>query len=189
MVADIRAASGVLEPSVPSPWGRLCDAAARGPRSLRGRARSRRRVDLRGEAGQSAVEFGLVVPILCALVLALFDFGKALNYWLDLNHVASEGARRAAVNAYPTASEYETYIRNRLETAELKAGGTDSVPTAATIAICLPDGGEVGDPVMVQVSAGFRWIPFIGGTTTTIRGSASMRLEQKPDFSASGTCT
>lgn len=188
MVTTNRAASGVLPPSAPSPSGRLSDTLPCG-RSPRRRGRSLKRVNLRSESGQSVVEFGLVVPILCALVLALFDFGKAMNYWLDLNHVAAEGARRAAVNAYPTATEYETYIRNRLETGELKAGGTDSVPAAATIAICLPDGGDIGDPVVVQVTVGYRWIPFIRGTASTIKGSASMRLEQKADFSASGTCT
>jgi hypothetical protein len=144
---------------------------------------------VRSEKGQSAVEFGLVVPILCALVLALFDFGKAMNYWLNLNHVAAEGARRASVNAFPTAAEYETYVRNRLETGELKTGGTDSVPTAAAISICLPDGGDVGDPVMIRVSVGYQWVPFVDAATTTIRASATMRLEQTADFSELGTCT
>lgn len=168
MVSARQAASGAL----PSP----------APASPRGR-------NLRSETGQSAVEFGLVVPILCVLVLALFDFGKAMNYWLDLNHVAAEGARRASVNAFPTDSEYETYVRNRLETGELKTGGTDSVPAAADIDVCLPDGGDVGDPVTIQVSVGYQWIPFVDAATSTIKASATMRLEQKADFSGGGTCT
>ena len=140
------------------------------------------------ESGQAVVEFAMVVPILCVLVLVLVDFGKAMNYWLDLNHVASEGARKAAVNMYPTAGEYQTYIRDRLETTELKAGGTDSIPAGATIAICLPEGGDVGDPVTVQVSVGYQWIPFIDSTDWQIRGTATMRLEQKASFSGVGTC-
>lgn len=154
----------------------------------RSSAASAARSRLRGESGQAAVEFGLVVPFLCVLVLVLVDFGKAMNYWLDLNHVASEGARKAAVNTYPTAAQYETYIRDRLETGELKTGGTGSVPAAATIAICLPEGGDVGDPVTVQVAVGYKWIPFIGGTTWSIRGTATMRLEQQADYSGIGTC-
>jgi TadE-like protein len=144
---------------------------------------------LGGESGQAAVEFGLVVPLLCVLVLALVDFGKAMNYWLDLNHVASETARKAAVNAYPTSGEYQTLARNRLETTELRTGGTESIPTATTISICLPEGGEVGDPVTVQLAVGYRWIPFIGATDWNLRGTATMRLEQKADYSAVGTCT
>jgi len=131
----------------------------------------------------------MVVPFLCVLVLVLVDFGKAMNYWLDLNHVASEGARKAAVNVYPTASEYQTYVRDRLETTELRTGGTNSIPTGATISICLPDGGDVGDPVTVQVAVGFHWLPFISSTDWNIKGTATMRLEQQADFSAVGTCT
>jgi Flp pilus assembly protein TadG len=148
-----------------------------------------RRSDLRRESGQAAVEFGLVVPFLCLLVLALVDFGKGMNYWLDLNHVASEGVRKAAVNAHPTAGELQAYVRSRLETGELRDGGTSSIPSAATIAICLPEGSDVGDPVTVQVTVGYKWIPFVSAATWTIRGTATMRLEQKADLSAAGTCT
>jgi hypothetical protein len=143
----------------------------------------------RSERGQAAVEFGLVVPFICGLVLALVHFGKAMNYWLDLNHVAAEGARKAAVNAFPSAAQYQDYLRDHLETAELKAGGSESVPAGAEIAICLPEGGDIGKPVTVRVSVGYHWIPFIGATTWTIRGSATMRLEQDASFSAIGTCT
>jgi hypothetical protein len=144
---------------------------------------------MRGESGQAAVEFALVVPILCVIVLAMVDFGKAMNYWLDLNHVASETARKAAVNAYPTAGEYQTHARDRLETTELRMGGTNDIPTAATVSICLPEGGDVGDPVTVQLAVGYHWVPFIGSTDWGIKGTATMRIEQKADYSAVGTCT
>ena len=52
---------------------------------------------MRSERGQAAVEFALVVPVFCLLVMALIDFAKALNYWLDANHLANEGVRQAAV--------------------------------------------------------------------------------------------
>jgi hypothetical protein len=143
----------------------------------------------RGESGQGAVEFGLVVPFLCVIVLAIVDFGKAMNYWLDLNHIASATARKAAVNAYATAAEYQTYARDNLETTELKTGGTSSIPTAATISICLPEGGDVGDPVTVRIAVDYHWIPFIGAADVGIRGTATMRIEQKADYSAVGTCT
>jgi Flp pilus assembly protein TadG len=35
----------------------------------------------------------MVVPLLCLIIIAILHFGKVMNYWLDLNHVASEGAR------------------------------------------------------------------------------------------------
>ena len=154
-------------------------------RSSGTRAASRR---LRKESGQAAVEFGLIVPFLCILVIVLVDFGKAMNYWLDLNHVAAEGARKAAVNTYPTAGEYQTWVRDRLETTELRTGGTNSIPTAATVSICLPDGSDVGDPVTVKVAVGYRWLSFISSTDWNISGTATMRLEQQADYSAVGSC-
>ena len=110
-----------------------------------------------------------------------------MNYWLDLNHVASEGARKAAVNTFATDAGYETYIRDRLETEELRTGGTSSIPSAATIAICLAEGSDVGDPVTVQVAANYS-LPFIG-VTIPLRGTATMRLEQPADFAGGGACT
>lgn len=126
------------------------------------------------------------MPLLCLIIIGIFHFGKVMNYWLDLNHVASEGARKAAVNTFGSDAEYDTYVRSRLETGELRGGGTTSIPAPATIAVCLPEGGDVGDPVTVQVAAGYS-LPF--GATITLRGTATMRLEQQADFAGGGACT
>lgn len=154
---------------------------------LRSSAAPRAAARLRDDRGQAAVEFGLVVPFICLLVLALVHFGKAMNYWLDLNHVAAMGARKAAVNAFPSADQYQSFVRDRLETSELRNGGSAAVPAGATIAVCLPEGGEVGKPVTVRVSVTYVWIPFIGGSWT-MNGTATMRLEQPASFSGVGTC-
>ena len=151
------------------------------------RSRRERGGSLKNESGQSAVEFALVVPLLLLVIIGILHFGKVMNYWLDLNHVASEGARKAAVNHFSTDAGYETYLRDRLETEELRTGGTTSIPSAATIAVCLPEGSDVGDPVTVQVSVGYS-LPFIG-TTVPLRGTATMRLEQPADYAGGGACT
>lgn len=142
---------------------------------------------IRRENGQSAVEFALVVPLLCLVIIAILHFGIVMNYWLDLNHVASEGARKAAVNTFATDAAYDTYIRSRLETDELRTGGTASVPVASAIAVCLPEGADVGDPVTIQVTAGYS-LPFVGATIT-LRGTATMRLEQQANYAGAGACT
>ena len=128
----------------------------------------------------------MVVPLLCLVIIAILHFGKVMNYWLDLNHVASEGARKAAVNTFASDAGYDTYIRSRLETEELRTGGTSSIPSAATIDVCLPEGSNVGDPVTVQVSVGYS-LPFIG-LTVPLRGTATMRLEQPADYAGGGAC-
>lgn len=142
----------------------------------------------REEQGQAVVEFGLVVPLLCALVLVLVDFGKFMNYWLDLNHVAGQGARLAAVDIDLTKAPYSSaltlpeYIQQQAETAELKG---------ATVSICFPAGGDhnAGSPVTVEVAYDYDFVPFIS-RTITIKGRATMRLEQEAtNFSAVGACT
>ena len=182
LAPSARPACGVGSRAVAASTSReLREPSPEGAQSSRGRGR------LRGEGGQAAVEFALVVPLLCLIIIAILHFGKVMNYWLDLNHVASEGARKAAVNTYASDAEYETYIRGRLETGELRTGGTTSIPTASTIAVCLPEGSEIGDPVTVQVAVGYS-LPFIG-TAVTLRGTATMRLEQQADYAGGGACT
>ena len=176
--------------------GRVCgpfthaglDRSARELRepSLEGAQSSRVRRRLRGERGQAAVEFAMVVPLLCVIIIGIFHFGKVMNYWLDLNHAAAEGARKAAVNGYASDGAYDAWIRSRLETAELRNGGSSSIPAASEIDVCLPEGGDVGDPVTVQVAADYS-LPFIG-KTITLRGRATMRMEQPADFAGAGTC-
>jgi Flp pilus assembly protein TadG len=153
--------------------------------SLEGAQSSRVR-RFRSERGQAAVEFALVVPLLCLIILAILHFGKVMNYWLDLNQVASEGARKAAVNMFASDADADTYLRDRLETTELRTGGTASIPTAAVVRVCAPEGTGVGDPVTVQVEVPYS-IPYVGATVT-LRGTATMRLEQELDYVPGGAC-
>jgi Flp pilus assembly protein TadG len=137
----------------------------------------------RAESGQSAVEFALVVPFICLLLLALVDFGKAVNYWLDANHLANEGARLAAVlgDQPPPAGGLQQWIQQQAETNELR-NGTGSVTSPAQVCISFPAGREIGKPVTVTVRAAYQWIPFVGGGTLDITGSSTMRLEQLPTY-------
>jgi Flp pilus assembly protein TadG len=148
---------------------------------------TRRRTLLRTrrESGQASVEFALVVPFVCFLIWALVEFGIALNYYLDATHTASEGARLAAVlgSSPQPSGDLRTYIRSQLP-GDLRDGG-GAVTARATICINFATGAsgttkQIGDPVEVTVSAPYQWIPFIGGGTATIKGAATMRLEQLP---------
>src|SRR4029453_2433769 len=77
---------------------------------------------LRGESGQSAVEFALVVPFICLLVLALVDFGKGGHYSLHANPPASEGPRLAAVlgDQPQPGGDIKQWIQQQAETNELR---------------------------------------------------------------------
>ena len=129
-------------------------------------------------------------PVICLLVLALIDFGKALNYWLDTSHLAAEGARLAAVlgNSPEPGGDWKAWIQQQAETTELR-DGTGSVTSPATVSVCLPNGtpAKIGDPVRVTVSADYKWIPFVGGATITLESHSTMRLERLPTYTV-GAC-
>ena len=69
--------------------------------SIRSILNSRRR-QLHNQRGVAMVEFALVLPILLIVLFGIFDFGRAINYWIDATHLANETARYAAVGNKPT---------------------------------------------------------------------------------------
>jgi Flp pilus assembly protein TadG len=146
---------------------------------------------LSSEEGASLVEFALVLPILALLLFAMLDFGKAFNYWIDETHLANEGARWAVVNKNPGGGSLQQYLVDQATTDELRNGGTASVANPAEVCISFPNGtSNVGDPVLVTVSATYNWLPIIGNhigvVQTTITGSSQMRLEAVPTNYSAG---
>jgi Flp pilus assembly protein TadG len=151
---------------------------------------------LHEEKGTSLVEFALVLPLLLVILFGVLDFGKAFNYWNDETHLAAEGARWAVVDSNPGSGTLQQYIQQQADSAELRS--------LAAVCISFPtnpdtgSSGQVGDPVTVTVKSQYTWMPFISSRTgilptTSISGSATMRLEALPtSFSAgaggTGSC-
>jgi Flp pilus assembly protein TadG len=50
---------------------------------------------IRGEQGQTAVEFALVLPLLCVILLGILQFGIAFNHYETLTDASRVGARKA----------------------------------------------------------------------------------------------
>lgn len=148
------------------------------------------------------VEFALVLPLLLLVLLGIFSFGFAINYWIDETHLTSEAARYASVDRNPGAAESKTlqeWVRQQADTDELRDGGTQAVPTGAKLCIDFMGKAQtdvkVGDPVRATMAVKFNYIPFIGDSigvgSVSIKGSAVHRLEAKPtQYTAdSGPCT
>ena len=51
------------------------------------------------EAGQSLVEFTMILPLFLVLLFGMVDFGRAFYTWLLVTNAAREGARIAAVQS------------------------------------------------------------------------------------------
>jgi Flp pilus assembly protein TadG len=142
------------------------------------------------ERGVALVEFALVLPLLLLLLFGMLDFGRAFNYWLDSTHLANEGARWAVVNHNPGSGTLQQFIQQQADTGELRDGGSAAVPDPLRVCVSFPNGGTVGQPVVVTASVTYHWLPFvsdrIGVLATTVTGSSTMRLEAVPTNYSSG---
>jgi Flp pilus assembly protein TadG len=59
--------------------------------------RSRRKIEIGSERGQSLTEFALALPILALLLFAVIQFGIVFNNYVTLTDATRAGARKGAV--------------------------------------------------------------------------------------------
>ena len=141
------------------------------------------------------VEFALILFPLLLLVAGIIQFGIALNYWLDLQRVANQGARWAAVNNWPPdcpRGSASCPAPNTLQETLVRQAIADGLQASVTVEICYPSGSEaIGEPVRVRMQTPFTFVPILGIGTINLRGDATMRLEQQPDLitNEAGTCS
>lgn len=138
----------------------------------------------RDESGAALVEFALVLPLLLVLILGIADFSRGLSYWIDSTHLANVAARYATVNKNPGAPasmSLQRHMELQASTNELRDGSSQQTPV--DVCVSFPDGtANVGDPVKVTATSTWSWLGYLVdrvglAPTTTISGSATMRLE------------
>jgi Flp pilus assembly protein TadG len=141
------------------------------------------------DRGVALAELALVLPLLLVLLFGMLDFGKAFNEWITQTHLASEGARLAAVNYCPAPSSdgsgnltcdwssiscgaananvcLAQYI-DRQTTGELSNGRlADAYAPAqnqSQVCISYPNGAttQVGDPVKVTLQVYYHWLNYV----------------------------
>ncbi len=158
--------------------------AARGDEG-RGRVASNR------ERGQAMVEFVLIAPLLFLLVGGIVQMALALNYWLDMQRIANQGARWAVVARYPlpdgtmcTRDTPCTAPEDQLPSVLRDEAQSDGLRPDVCISFPHPDGGEglggnVGEPVRIRLESNFTFVPILGIGTLTLGADAEMRIEQE----------
>ena len=132
---------------------------------------------LRGEHGQSIVEFAFIMPFLVFLLLAITQFGLAFHNYLAITDAARVGARAAAVHRTSNpCGAATTAIQNTVSASQWSVVSSritcnPSTPGAAgssyTISINYPF--TIGLPGMFG-------LPAIN-TTGSMTASATERLE------------
>jgi hypothetical protein len=140
---------------------------------LKRRAVATRQRTLRAgqEAGQTLVEFALVLPILLVMIFGLVDFGRAFYTWLLVTNAAREGARTAAVQLSST----------QVDAAIIDAMGT--LPTSGVLVIQKTNvQGDRGEPVTIELTYDFDYVTPIGALMSLFGGSLA-----EPTISAEST--
>ena len=153
------------------------------------------------ESGQAMVEFALILAPLLVVVAGIIYFGIGLNYWLDMNRVANQGARQAAVNNWPSQcprSETPSYScsTSSASTPCASVMANDSrarlqdvlrcqLRNSPTVEICYEGKDEntvtIGDPVEVTLRKPYEFF-FLNTFAVTLKATATMRLEQLPSL-------
>ena len=146
------------------------------------------------ESGQALVEFALIVPLFIVLVVGIIQFGVGLNYWLDMQRIANQGARWGVVNKFPgmtgpcvadpdlvctppASPTLQAYLAGEPVSGGLNPCVDISFPSTAS---------EVGDPVKVELAIPFTFLPILNLGTIKLTADATMRLEQEPGRYSAG---
>ena len=146
------------------------------------------------EDGQAMVEFALILLPLLTIVAGIIWFGIGLNYWLDMQRIANQGARWAVVNSWPGCPRDEPVPltgsnctgSNTLQAYLEQQALTEGLESAVTVTICYPDDGDAtndgqrGTPIRVELEAPFTFRAILDLGTITLGADATMRLEQTP---------
>jgi Flp pilus assembly pilin Flp len=147
----------------------------------------RRRAD---ERGQAMVEFALIAPLFLMIVVGVIQFGVALNFWLDMQRLANQGARSAAVNCGTSGNQCEpttpppagySKLEWKLSEDIISRGNT---PDEIEVCYVEPFSGAtpgVGDAVMVRLTERYRLAAIVNLAKIDLTATATMRLEQIPN--------
>ena len=126
---------------------------------------------LRGERGQSAVEFALFVPVLVVVLYVVVQFGQIYLQYQEVSAATSEGARRAS-----TMAGIADPGRTATITSTVRAGtsvGTSEAFDSTNLAVTVNSSWTPGSPVTVTstypASVTFLGVTLFSGTLTTKR--------------------
>jgi Flp pilus assembly protein TadG len=154
-----------------------------------------------GSRGQALVETALVLPVLVLLLLALFDFGRAVYAWNTVGNAAREGGRVATVNQIemstgcdrskpitnPSTPAYSIKACAIAAAAALQVAESDvtvsyaNPPTQASLG-CTSSNLSLGCTVDVTVETTWQpispWIRWIVGDSITMSHTSQTTIER-----------
>ena len=130
-----------------------------------------------GIRGAETVEMVLVLPVFVALLFSGFEYGWAVLKIIQLDHVASLGARVAALSGSTNSD-----VQNRVNSALSDVGIAGST---ITISPQDPSNAVFGTPIVVMIETPYSQVQLLGLSSvmplpTSLKGRASMVKEPEP---------
>jgi Flp pilus assembly protein TadG len=128
----------------------------------------------RRTAGQSLVEFALLLPILALLLVGVFELGRAFHVLITLNNAGREAARFGTLHRLDLAGMRAAAIQEANNSGILIAGGDVALtcPDAGTDAPCARD-----TTMLVTITHQYDPVlSFFFPSGITIRGRVEMRI-------------
>jgi Flp pilus assembly protein TadG len=92
--------------------------------------RSRRKIEIGSERGQSLTEFALALPILALLLFAVIQFGIVFNNYVTLTDATRAGARKGAVARRLPNPQSATIAAVRNSATDLNQGALNVTVTS-----------------------------------------------------------
>lgn len=134
----------------------------------------RRRTRPGAPAGMAAVELAALLPILCFIMLAAVDFGRAFYAWLTVADCARNGALYAAGYTSSSNTPYATYSAAALA----DAASLSPSPTVATPQYGTDSNGD--SYVQITVSYTFQTIVTYPGISSSMVLSRTSTMMMAP---------
>jgi Flp pilus assembly protein TadG len=124
---------------------------------------------IRSEQGQAAVEFALVAPVLCALLLGIVQAGIAFHNYLSVTDAARAAARKAILARLSTVTQSDLNTVADNAAADLDPSKLNVTLTADPAD---PTFSTAGSTITVTVTypyhLGLFGIPVVDGTLTSV---------------------
>lgn len=136
---------------------------------------------LKGEKGQSAVEFALVLPILIVLLCGIIDFGWLYCCNIAATNAAREAARYTAVHYYDSSTDNDLAKAKQIvleDAPQLPPG-----PTQIELNSLDSDSDGIQESVQIKITAPIQLLTgltsaILGKSSITISAASIMKLEK-----------
>jgi Flp pilus assembly protein TadG len=73
---------------------------------------------IRDERGQSLTEFAVIVPLLLLLLCGIFDFGRLMYAYMQMNNAAQETVRQGGLGK--SDAQMKTFAKSYVTVGDLK---------------------------------------------------------------------